>query len=75
MNEFAESGTAHLDSLIPGYVAPLSSVLFTEELYRRPSRPRDYAKESRAFIALAQALAESPRTIRLRHDWFRTSDI
>jgi hypothetical protein len=64
MNEFAESGTAHLDSsLLHGNVAPLSSVLFTEELYRRPSRPRDYAKESRALIALAQALAESPRTI------------
>ena len=64
MNEFAESGTAHLDSsLLHGNVAPLSSVLFTEELYRRPSRPRDYAKESRALIALTQALAESPRTI------------
>ena len=42
---------------------PLESVLCTEELNRRPSRPPDYEKESRALTALAQALADSPRTI------------
>jgi signal transduction histidine kinase/CheY-like chemotaxis protein len=42
---------------------PLESVLCTEELNRRPSRPPDYEKESRALTALAQALADSPRNI------------
>jgi len=42
---------------------PLESVLCTEELNRRPSRPPDYEKESHALTALAQALADSPRTI------------
>ena len=46
------------DSLVP-----LESVLCTEELNRRPSRPPDYKKESHALTALAQALADSPRTI------------
>ena len=43
--------------------APLESVLCTEELNRRPARPPDYATENRALVALAQALADSPRTI------------
>jgi PAS domain S-box-containing protein len=42
---------------------PLESVLFTEELNRRPSRAPDYQAENRALVALAQALADSPRTI------------
>jgi GAF domain-containing protein len=42
---------------------PLEAVLRTEELQRRPSRPRDYAKENRALLALVQALSDSPRTI------------
>src|SRR5712692_8104706 len=46
------------DSLVP-----LESVLCTEELNRRPMRPRDYETENRALVSLAQALAESPRTI------------
>jgi two-component system cell cycle sensor histidine kinase/response regulator CckA len=46
------------DSLVP-----LESVLCTEELDRRPSRPPDYATENRALAALVQALADSPRTI------------
>jgi signal transduction histidine kinase len=41
----------------------LESVLCTEELNRRPSRPPDYERESRALVSLAQALADSPRTI------------
>jgi signal transduction histidine kinase/CheY-like chemotaxis protein len=43
--------------------APLESVLCTAELNRRPARPPDYARESRALVALAQALADSPHTI------------
>jgi PAS domain S-box-containing protein len=46
------------DSLVP-----LESVLFTEELNRRPARAPDYQAENRALVALAQALADSPRTI------------
>ena len=41
----------------------LESVLCTEELSRRPSRPPDYEKENRALIALIQALADSPSNI------------
>lgn len=46
-----------------GASVPLESVLCTEELQRRPSRPPDYQAENRALVALAQALADSPRTI------------
>ncbi|HEV3443284.1 MAG TPA: PAS domain-containing protein, partial [Gemmataceae bacterium] len=46
------------DSLVP-----LESVLCTEELNRRPTRLPDYETENRALVSLAQALAESPRTI------------
>jgi signal transduction histidine kinase/ActR/RegA family two-component response regulator len=50
--------------VLPGdSLVPLESVLCTEELHRRPSRPPDYEKESHALTALAQALADSPRTI------------
>ena len=41
----------------------LESILCTDELKRRPSRPPDYKKESQALVKLAQALADSPRTI------------
>ena len=44
-------------------VAPLESILCTEELKRRPPRAPDYATESRALVALAQALADAPGTI------------
>jgi PAS domain S-box-containing protein len=42
---------------------PLESILCTEALHRRPWRPPDYEKENRALVALATALADSPRTI------------
>jgi GAF domain-containing protein len=42
---------------------PLDAVLCTEELNRRPARPPDYETEIRALVTLAQALADSPRTI------------
>ena len=41
----------------------LESILFTEELKRRPSRSPDYETENRALTALVQALANSPGTI------------
>src|SRR5262249_19691678 len=54
----AESSTVlPSDSLVS-----LESVLCTEELNRRPSRAPDYQAENRALVALAQALADSPRT-------------
>jgi PAS domain S-box-containing protein len=43
--------------------APLESILCTEELQRRPSRPPDYEKENRALVKLVSALADSPSTI------------
>jgi PAS domain S-box-containing protein len=43
--------------------ASLESVLSTAELAARPSRPPDYESENRALVALAQHLADSPRTI------------
>ena len=44
-------------------VVPLESILCTEELRGRPWRAPDYQKENRALVALASALADSPRTI------------
>ena len=44
-------------------LVPLESVLCTEELNRRPSRPRDYETENRALVLLVRALADSPRVI------------
>ncbi len=41
----------------------LDSVLCTEELKSRPSRPPNYESENIALVALAQALADSPDTI------------
>ena len=46
---------------LPG--ASLESILCTEELQRRPSRPPDYEKENRALVKLASALADSPNII------------
>jgi len=43
--------------------ASLESILCTEELQRRPSRPPDYEKENRALVTLWSALADSPSTI------------
>jgi PAS domain S-box-containing protein len=43
--------------------ASLESILRTEELQRRPTRPPDYEKENRALVALMGALADSPSTI------------
>lgn len=43
--------------------APLESILCTEELHRRPSRPADHKEENRALVKLMGALADSPGTI------------
>ncbi len=50
-------------SSTPTTVPSLESVLCTEELSRRPSRPPDHESESRALVRLAHALADSPHTI------------
>jgi signal transduction histidine kinase len=52
-----------LDSFTSAAEASLESVLCTEELSRRPSRPPDYQKENAALVALSNALADSPRTV------------
>jgi PAS domain S-box-containing protein len=41
----------------------LESILCTEELDRRPSRPPDYEKENRALISLVQGMVHSPNDI------------
>src|SRR5579864_6426628 len=52
-----------LEGSIPEAGAPLESILCTEELQRRVSRPPDYEKENRALVKLVSALADSPSTI------------
>jgi PAS domain S-box-containing protein len=47
----------------PTDMSDLQSMLSTAELSRRPSRPPDYATESRALVALAREMAASPETI------------
>ena len=43
--------------------ASLESILCTEELQHRRSRPPDYEKENGALVTLVSGLADSPRTI------------
>src|SRR5690349_20258666 len=52
-----------LEGAIPEAGAPLESILCTEELQRRISRPPDFEKENRALVALMSALADSPDSI------------
>src|SRR6476660_2539426 len=64
MKESCKSTTAiPFEELIPESGASLQSILCTEELQRRPSRPPDHEKENRALVALVSALADSPSTI------------
>jgi len=64
VNEPAKSDKdVPLESSIPEGGAPLESILCTEELHRRPSRPPDHEKENRALVALISALDHSPSTI------------
>jgi C4-dicarboxylate-specific signal transduction histidine kinase len=48
---------------IAGALAPLDSILRTEELFKRPERPPDYETETSALTALVQALADAPQSI------------
>jgi PAS domain S-box-containing protein len=52
-----------VDTSIPDDAVSLESILCTEELHRRPSRPPDYEKENRALVVLAHALADFPHTV------------
>jgi hypothetical protein len=64
MNESCnlKTGTPFEDS-IPEAGVSLESILCTEELRCRPSRPPDYEKENRALVTLVGALADSPSTV------------
>jgi PAS domain S-box-containing protein len=61
MANSAKSDAVPLETHVSG--APLESILCTEELHRRPSRPPDYEKENGALVKLVSALADSPSTI------------
>jgi PAS domain S-box-containing protein len=52
-----------LEGSMPEGAAPLESIVCTEELHRRPSRPPDFEKENRALVALVTALSDSASTI------------
>ncbi|HEX8797514.1 MAG TPA: PAS domain-containing protein, partial [Terriglobales bacterium] len=57
------SANIQLEDSIPEAGASLESILCTEELQRRPSRPPEYEKENRALAKLVSTLADSPGTI------------
>jgi PAS domain S-box-containing protein len=64
MTEACTSTSAiQFEASIPEAGASLESILCTEELQRRPSRPPEYEKENRALVALVSALADSPSTV------------
>lgn len=44
-------------------IASLDSIVCTDAMLKRPSRPADHDKENSALAALVSALADSPRTI------------
>jgi PAS domain S-box-containing protein len=52
-----------LEASTPEGGASLESILCTEELQRRPSRPPEYEKENCALAKLVSTLADSPGTI------------
>ncbi len=60
----AEAGSdVPIETSVLAGAIPLESILCTEELQRRPSRPPDHEKENRALVKLVSALADSPGTI------------
>ena len=61
MADSAKLPDVPVDSSVP--TASLESILCTDELRRRPSRPPDYEKENHALVKLVSALADSPSTI------------
>jgi signal transduction histidine kinase len=60
---FQNGNDKDMDNPVPHGEVSLESVLRTEELHRRPSRPPDYQKENAALVVLSAALADSPRTV------------
>ena len=56
-------GDFAIEDSMPKAGASLESILCTEELQSRKSRPPDFARENRALVALVSALADSPQTI------------
>ncbi len=63
MNESTKPVEFPVEASIPEGGASLESILCTEELRRRPSRPPDYQKENRALVSLATALNDSKSNI------------
>src|SRR5215471_11317571 len=52
-----------LEATLPIGAASLASILRTEELRARPSRPPDHERENSALVALVGTLADHPDTI------------
>ena len=52
-----------VEASIPDSTVSLESILCTNELRRRQSRPPDYKKENNALVALLSALVDSPSNI------------
>ena len=63
MSEPAKSRIQFPLEAFPEGAVPLESIISTQELRKRPSRPPEYEKENGALVALASALADSPPTI------------
>ena len=64
MPESAEPQNAFLlEASTPEGAVPLESIVCTEELHGRPSRPPNFEKENRALVALVSALRDSASTI------------
>ena len=64
MTENAEpQGGKDVGSHVAQGEVSVESILCTEELRRRPSRPPDFEKETNALVALSDALADSPLTV------------
>ena len=64
MTESLEArSAAPIESSIPVGAVSLESILCTEELHRRPSRPPGHEEENRALVKLVSALADSPSTV------------
>lgn len=61
--QFQDRDDEEIDRGTTASQASLESILRTEELTRRPSRPPDYRKENSAMVSLSNALTDSPRTV------------
>jgi len=62
-DSFSSKSDILVEDSIPEPGTSLESILCTEELQRRPSRPPDYERENCALVTLVSALADSPSTI------------